>query len=149
MIHRRAASATLLAGAGALLAACGGAGAATTTGAAGTSKPTASTPAATSAGSATTTASSAAPASASAAGAGSVTIQGFAYKPKTITVSRGTRISWVNRDSANHTVTFRGGGRDLGNLDKGQRRSAVFSKRGRFSYYCQYHPFMKGTVVVR
>lgn len=77
-----------------------------------------------------------------------MTIKGFAYRPKRVTVRRGTRVTWVNRDAANHTVTF-DHGRDLGNLDEGQHKSTVFRTRGSFSYVCQYHPFMKGGVLVR
>ena len=89
-----------------------------------------------------------APAPIRAAGSATVTIRGFAYRPETITVRRGTRVTWVDRDAANHTVTF-DHGRDLGNVDKGQHKSVVFRKRGSLSYICQYHPFMKGRVIVR
>ena len=29
----------------------------------------------------------------------------YAFNPETITVTAGTEVTWINRDSANHTVT--------------------------------------------
>lgn len=123
---RRQTTTALALAACAALGACGGTTASTT----------AARPAAT----------AAAPASVS--GSTIVTIKGFAYRPQTVTVGRGTRVTWVNRDAANHTVTFHHGP-ELGNLNRRQRKSAVFRTRGTFAYVCQYHPFMKGRVIVR
>ena len=78
-----------------------------------------------------------------------VAIRDFAYHPRTLLVTRGARVRWVNRDQANHTVTFSRGPGDLGNLDSGQRRTATFARAGRYAYVCQYHPNMHGTVVVK
>lgn len=52
----------------------------------------------------------------------------FAYTARTLRVHAGTRVTWRNADTTNHTVTFR--------------------KAGRFTYVCEFHPFMRGTVVV-
>lgn len=89
-------------------------------------------------------------AAAPAPGAGSVrvVIAGFAYRPRTIRVRPGTRVTWVNRDTTNHTVTATGGQPDLGNVNPGSSVSRRFTKPGRFTYTCSYHPFMRGTVVV-
>lgn len=77
--------------------------------------------------------------------AATVTIRDFKYGPA-LHVATGTAVTWVNRDSAPHTVT--GPGLKLGTLAKGQRRSFTFSKAGTYSYVCLFHPFMHGTVVV-
>lgn len=76
-----------------------------------------------------------------------VPIEGFAYRPATVTVARGARVTWIDRDRASHTVT--GTGWDLGNLDRGGRRSHTFTASGTYAYLCEYHPFMRGRVVVR
>lgn len=89
------------------------------------------------------------PAPAAAGGPRTVRIADFAYQPGRVVVRRGTRVRWVNRDVANHTVTFEGGPGDLGNLDRGQRRGTRFTRAGTYRYVCQYHPNMHGTVVVR
>jgi plastocyanin len=78
-----------------------------------------------------------------------VRIDGFAYRPRTVTVTPGTRVRWVNRDIANHTVTFRRGPGDLGDIDRGRARGVRFTRPGRYHYVCVYHPAMHGAVVVR
>ncbi len=63
-------------------------------------------------------------------------------------MSVGTTVTFTNHDAANHTVTADGKSFELGNLDHGQSRSFRFTRRGTFTYHCNYHPFMHGTVVV-
>jgi plastocyanin len=91
-----------------------------------------------------------APAGGAASSTKKVMIKDFNYSPKKVTISRGTKVTWTDKDSANHTVTFRGkGARSTGNIDEGQSRSLTFKKAGTFKYICEYHPNMHGTVVVR
>ena len=77
-----------------------------------------------------------------------VTIEGYEYGPKRLTVQVGAKVTWVDKDAANHTVTFDGGPGDLGNVDPNERVSAEFASAGTYAYVCQYHPNMRGTVVV-
>ncbi len=79
-----------------------------------------------------------------------VPIKDFKYAPATVTVRPGGEIRWVNRDRAPHTATVAGGaGLDTGTLRTGASRSLSFKKPGRYAYTCLFHPFMKGTVIVR
>lgn len=79
-----------------------------------------------------------------------VHIMGFKYVPATITVRRGARVTWVNEDVANHTVTSDAGSvPKIRNLDHGARASVRFTKPGTYAYHCDFHPFMHGRVVVR
>lgn len=77
-------------------------------------------------------------------------IKGLAFIPPNTTVSVGTKLTWKNLDTAQHTVTS-----DEGNalasqlLNEGQSYSIVLSKAGSYRYYCKVHPFMKGTIVVK
>lgn len=105
----------------------------------------------------TATASAASTGTASAASAATTTpvvahtvikIQNFAYHAPTVTVNVGTRVTWINLDSSNHTVTADNNSFDLGNLNQGQSKSMVFTKPGTYPYHCTYHPFMHGTVIV-
>jgi len=82
------------------------------------------------------------------ANSATVTIQGFAFDPPTIEVSVGTTVTWVNRDEAPHTATGDDGGFDTGQLDQGQSGSVTFDQAGSFAYRCNFHPDMRGTVVV-
>lgn len=78
-----------------------------------------------------------------------VDIKGFAYDSATITVSKGTTVTWTQHDSAVHTVTSVSGDvLDSQNLAKGETFSYTFDETGTFEYYCTIHPYMKGTVIV-
>ena len=72
------------------------------------------------------------------------------YSPNTITVRVGVNntVTWVNNDDAPHTVTASDGYFDSGNIAAGQSWTHTFSTPGTYSYYCSYHPWMKGTIVV-
>jgi plastocyanin len=79
-----------------------------------------------------------------------VEIENFSFKPATITVKKGTTVTWTNEDSVEHTVTpdtegdFEGS--DL--LAKGETYSFTFDKVGTFSYHCKPHPQMQAKVIV-
>jgi plastocyanin len=93
----------------------------------------------------------AAPSTAPSATPRQVVINDFAFTPRRISVARGTRIRWSNRDISNHTVTFSSSRapHGTGNLPVGVSRSLRFAHKGTFRYLCEYHPGMHGTVVVR
>jgi|AntDryMetagUQ255_1029468.scaffolds.fasta_scaffold13358_1 plastocyanin len=83
-----------------------------------------------------------------------VPIKDFLFKPDAITVPVGTSITFTNEDSAPHTATSgqppgADGVFDTGNLTKGESKRVTVSEAGTFAYYCQLHPFMKGTVIVK
>jgi LPXTG-motif cell wall-anchored protein len=84
-----------------------------------------------------------------ASASGGVTIQNFAFAPKTVTVSQGDTVSWTNRDGTAHSATADDGSFDTGLLDKGSSATHTFSQAGTFQYHCTPHPFMTATVVVR
>lgn len=77
-----------------------------------------------------------------------VKILDFAFRPRTITVPRGTRVTWVNRGSASHTSTSNSRLWDSGMLSQGESFSRVFRKTGTFRYKCKFHPAMVGKVIV-
>ena len=78
-------------------------------------------------------------------------IKDFEYEPREITVAAGGKVTWTNRDAANHTVTFKDedGADTIPNLRKGQDGRVTFATAGTFGYICAYHPNMAGTVVVQ
>jgi plastocyanin len=79
-----------------------------------------------------------------------VAIDNFAFGPKTITVKKGTVVTWTNKDSAEHTVTFEAplASVDSGTLGKNSIFKYTFKSTGTFSYHCAFHPEMTGTIVV-
>jgi plastocyanin len=78
-----------------------------------------------------------------------VEIQGFRFRPANITIKRGTRVRWINRDSAAHTVTANNGAFNSGLLRKGETFSRTFRTVGKRAYHCNPHPYMRGSVVVQ
>jgi len=80
----------------------------------------------------------------------SVTIQNFAFSPASITVHKGTKVTWTNKDTIAHTVTESDGqaGPASGDLDPNASYSFTFTKTGTFQYHCAIHPGMTGTVTV-
>jgi plastocyanin len=79
-----------------------------------------------------------------------VLIQNFRFKPAQITIKRGTKVTWINKDPHPHTATaINPRGFDSGRLGKGQRYTHTFKSAGKKRYFCKIHPFMKGRVVVK
>jgi plastocyanin len=110
------------------------------------------TPSNTSSNSASTTQTSKSQASTNPApvAANAVTIQNFAFSPASITVKKGTTVTWTNQDSTAHTVTETDGqdGPKSQDLDNGQTYSFTYNTAGTFKYHCSIHSDMTGTVTV-
>jgi plastocyanin len=83
------------------------------------------------------------------AAANAARIEGFAFRPGTITVNAGATVRWANRDPAPHTVTAANGTFTSKTLARGGVYARRFPKAGRYAYVCALHPGMKGAVVVR
>ena len=80
----------------------------------------------------------------------SVAISSYAFQPTTITVAKGAKITFTNRDQTAHTATStQSGVFDTGTLKPGTSRTVTFTKPGTYTYYCQFHAFMKATVTVQ
>jgi plastocyanin len=77
-----------------------------------------------------------------------VKIVDFAFRPKTLSVAKGTRVKWVNRGNVTHTTTSNKGLWNSGKLAPGDTFSRVFKKAGTFKYHCSIHPSMVGKIVV-
>jgi plastocyanin len=78
----------------------------------------------------------------------SVDIQDFAFSPDTLEISVGTTVTWTNGDAAPHTATAEDGAFDSGSLATGDSYSFTFEEPGTYSYFCEFHPNMQGTIVV-
>jgi amicyanin len=80
-----------------------------------------------------------------------VTISNYAFSPATITVKAGTKVTWTNQDSVQHTVTMDdsdAAGPKSELLSKGDSYSYTFTKAGTYEYHCTPHTYMKAKVVV-
>ena len=81
--------------------------------------------------------------------ANTVFIQGMAYSPSSVTVSKGTTVEWINKDNTNHTVTSDTPAFESGTMGSGQSFKFTFSTTGTFRYHCTFHSSMHGTVIVQ
>lgn len=83
------------------------------------------------------------------AGQNVVTIQNTQFTPGQMTIPVGTTVVWMNQESnIPHTVTSDAGLWDSGTLQPGQSFSHTFTTPGTFTYHCNIHPFMHGSIVV-
>ena len=79
---------------------------------------------------------------------------GPGYSPDRITLVIGTNntLTWTNNDAVHHTVTTSaapsGASFDSGNMNQGAAYSCTFTTAGTYQYYCKYHSWMTGTIVV-
>ena len=83
-----------------------------------------------------------------AAKAEKVQIVEFTYEPDPVVVQVGGKVTWQNEDSAPHTATADDGSFDTGTIEKGKIGSETFKEAGTFTYFCEIHPTMHGTVEV-
>jgi len=83
-----------------------------------------------------------------AAADGSVSIEGFAFSPSTVTVKVGDSVTWTNHDATAHTATADDDSFDTEQLGNGESSTLTFSTAGSFAYHCAIHPQMNGTLVV-
>ncbi len=75
------------------------------------------------------------------------------YIPSFIIVEKGKQVTWINEDSAFHSVTsgFYGAPSDLfdsGYLDPFESYTFTFNETGIYDYHCTLHPWMEGQVKV-
>lgn len=82
-------------------------------------------------------------------GPGSVSIAGMAFKPATITVKVGTKITWTNNDGYAHTVTSDDGSTfSSGNLAASGVFTFTPAAAGTIDYHCNIHSGMTATITV-
>lgn len=79
-----------------------------------------------------------------------VDIKDFAFAPKTLTVTAGTRVVWTNRDEEPHVVVSAGNQFATSKaLDTSDSYAITFDHAGTYTYYCAIHPMMVGTIIVK
>jgi plastocyanin len=79
------------------------------------------------------------------------------FSPPTLSVAAGTTITFTDQDSsAVHNIDFTGlpagatipGGTPSANLKNGDTYTVTLTTPGTYSYVCDYHAWMKGTITV-
>lgn len=79
-----------------------------------------------------------------------VTISKSLYQPSPLEIEAGTTVTWVNEDALPHTstATTTESHFDSGYLALDDRFSHTFDEPGEYTYFCVYHPRMRGLVIV-
>ncbi|HXW50756.1 MAG TPA: cupredoxin family copper-binding protein [Candidatus Acidoferrales bacterium] len=80
--------------------------------------------------------------------AAQIIIENYTFRPATLTIAAGTKVTWKNLDDDPHTATDDSGAFDSKGLAQGDSFSFVFTKPGTYNYHCTVHPFMKASIVV-
>jgi plastocyanin len=78
-----------------------------------------------------------------------IDMSGMAFSPVSMTITKGTTITWRNNDGLAHTSTSDTGVWDTGNIPAGSSKTTTFANAGTFAYHCAYHTMMTGTIIVQ
>jgi plastocyanin len=78
-----------------------------------------------------------------------VNIYGSTFSPKSVTITAGDTIRWVNRDNITHQVYGSGGRFVSPILQQGQSWSFTFNAAGSYTYKDELHPKLTGSIGVK
>ena len=81
----------------------------------------------------------------------SVKIENYMFGPMVAKAKVGDTITWTNMDAVHHNIVADQKSADAPNgplIGKGETYSFKFTKAGTYTYHCEPHPYMHGTVVV-
>jgi plastocyanin len=84
--------------------------------------------------------------------ANTIVIKNFAFDPPSLTVKIGTVVTWMNQDSASHTIVSDSGSLaalSSDPLSNGATYKFTFTQPGTYPYHCSIHPSMTGTIIVQ
>ncbi|MBI1495428.1 plastocyanin/azurin family copper-binding protein [Halocynthiibacter styelae] len=77
-----------------------------------------------------------------------VAILTFKFEPQHLRVHVGDTIRWTNHDLAPHTATADQFGWDTGEIAKDEIAEVIVTAGMETSYFCAFHPHMKGTIEI-
>lgn len=83
-----------------------------------------------------------------AAGGTAVSIVDNDFSPSNLTVKAGSTVTWTNNGSATHTATADDGSWDSNFLSHGATFNHTFASAGTFTFHCNVHSSMHGTITV-
>ena len=78
-----------------------------------------------------------------------VVIQNFTFSPKTLTVTVGMTVTWINQDDTPHRVASDNKVFASDALDTDDRFTFRFTAPGTYRYHCSIHPKMTATIIVQ
>lgn len=77
-----------------------------------------------------------------------VVMKNYKFKPETTTIKAGTAITFVNHDEVAHSAVADDGSFSTDLLEFGEKEEVTFDTPGTYTYHCEPHPNMTGTIVV-
>jgi plastocyanin len=79
-----------------------------------------------------------------------VTAQNIAFSPATVATKRGVAVIFTSKDTVAHTVSpDKAGDFAIGHLPaSGATYRVTFANAGTYSFHCDIHSSMKGTITV-
>ena len=77
-----------------------------------------------------------------------VEIKNFGFSQATLTVTKGTTVTWNQEDDVKHNVVSDEDYFESPLLEKGEKWSYTFNDAGTYNYHCAPHQYMTGTIVV-
>jgi plastocyanin len=77
-----------------------------------------------------------------------VTIENMRFSPDALTVQRGDRVVWINKDLFAHTATAVSKAFDSQNIEPNATWTYLARKPGEYDYVCALHPTMKARLTV-
>ena len=80
--------------------------------------------------------------------AGASLLTNTAYSPASMTVAKGSSVTFVNNDNTSHTATA-AGSFDTGLISPGSSKTVTLSTSGTMTYHCTVHPGMTGVLIVQ
>jgi plastocyanin len=78
-----------------------------------------------------------------------IDIKEFMFGPRDLSITAGTKVTWVNDDQIPHTVMETHKAFHSAALDTDDSFTYQFDNAGTFEYFCALHPQMIGRIVVQ
>ena len=78
-----------------------------------------------------------------------IIIEGYAFKPNSISIKAGTMVTWRNMDSVDHTASSDLPGQfSVFVAGSGGTSHLIFDTPGIYPYHCEPHPEMRASITV-
>jgi plastocyanin len=79
-----------------------------------------------------------------------IVIKNFSFAPMDLTVAPGTKVTVKNEDAATHTLSASKKQFDTGDITQGATRTFTApATPGTYTYICNIHQYMQGTLTVK
>jgi plastocyanin len=77
-----------------------------------------------------------------------ITMENMRFNPEVLTVQRGDRVVWINKDLFPHTATADNKAFDSRSIQPNASWTYEARKAGEYAYVCSFHPTMKARLTV-